>query len=138
MNQSRLSVLYFDDEASCLDVFKQMFGDRYEIRTALTLKEARRALAEVSFDVVISDYLMTETDGLAFLQEVAASNPGNYRVMLTGTLGVGSMIYELGSGVVHHFLSKPWNDASIHAAFELAELSRAEGIIRNGSERVHC
>lgn len=100
-----------------------MFGDRYEIRTALTLKEARRSLAEASFDVVISDYLMPETDGLVFLQEVAASSPGSYRIMLTGTLGVGGAIYELGSGVVHHFLSKPWNDESIGAAFALAELS---------------
>lgn len=127
-------MLYFDDEASCLDVFKQMFGDRYEIRTASTLKEARRALTEACFDVVISDYLMPETDGLAFLQEVAATNPGNYRVMLTGTLGVGGVIGELGSGVVQHFLSKPWNDESIRAAFELAELSRAERIIQNGSD----
>lgn len=101
-----------------------MFGDRYDIHTALTLKEARRALAEVSFDVVISDYLMPETDGLAFLQEVAALNPGSYRVMMTGTLGVGDLIYELSSGVVHHFLSKPWDDESIRAAFELAEVSR--------------
>lgn len=137
MNQSHLSVLYFDDEASCLDVFKQMFGDRHEIRTALTLKEARLALAEDSFDVVISDYLMPETDGLTFLQEVAASNPANYRVLMTGTLAVGSLIHELGSGVIHHFLSKPWNDESIRAVFELAELSKAERITRNSGERVH-
>jgi len=137
MNQSRLSVLYFDDEASCLDVFKQMFGDSYEIRTALTLKEARRALAEASFDVVISDYLMPETDGLTFLQEVASSNPANYRVMLTGTLGIGNLTHELSAGSVHCFLSKPWNDESIRTAFELAELSRAERITRNGSERGH-
>jgi DNA-binding NtrC family response regulator len=136
MNQSPLSVLYFDDEASCLDVFKQMFGDRYEIHTALTLKEARRALAEASFDVVISDYLMPETDGLTFLQEVAAANPANYRVMLTGTLGIGSLIHELSAGSVHCFLGKPWDDESIRTAFELAELSRAERIAWNGSERV--
>jgi DNA-binding NtrC family response regulator len=103
-----------------------MFGDSYEIRTASTLKEARRALAEASFDVVISDYLMPEMDGLTFLQEVAASNPANYRVMLTGTLGIGSLTHELGAGSVHCFLSKPWNDESVRAAFELAEVSRAE------------
>lgn len=114
-----------------------MFGDRYEIRTTSTLQEARRALAEASFDIVICDYLMPETDGLTFLQEVAASNPANYRVMLTGTLVVGSLINELSSGVVHHFLSKPWSDESIRTVFELAELSRTERITRNGSERVH-
>jgi DNA-binding NtrC family response regulator len=137
MNQSRLSVLYFDDEASCLDVFKRMFGDRYEIRTALTLKEARQALAEASFDVVISDYLMPETDGLTFLHEVAAANPANYRVMLTGALGLGNLIHELSAGSVHCFLGKPWNDEGIRTAFELAELCRAERINRNGGERVH-
>lgn len=121
----RLSILYFDDEATCLDIFKQMFGDDYEVRTALTLKEARRALGEAKFDIVCSDYRMPETSGSAFLREVAAAQPESCRVMLTGALGVGSVLGELSRGVIHLFLNKPWSEHGMRAALELAEVYRA-------------
>lgn len=121
----RLSILYLDDEFSCLDIFRQMFGRDYDVRTALTLEEARRALDETSFDIVFSDYQMPETDGSAFLQEVAAAHPDSYRVMLTGALGVGGMIGQISGGVIHLFLKKPWSEEGMRMALELAGAARA-------------
>ncbi len=121
----RLSILYLDDEAPCLDIFKQMFGDEYEVRTALTLKEARRALDEATFDIVCSDYRMPDISGSAFLREVAAAQPESYRVMLTGALGVGSVLGELSRGVIHLFLNKPWSEHGMRTALELVEVYRA-------------
>jgi DNA-binding NtrC family response regulator len=124
----RLSILYFDDEAACLDIFGRMFGDEHEVRTALTLNEARRALDEATFDIVFSDYRMPEIDGSAFLQEVAAVQPGSYRVMLTGAIPVGGVIPELSRGVIHLFLKKPWTREDLRTAFELAEVFKAEPV----------
>jgi DNA-binding NtrC family response regulator len=121
----RLTILYLDDEAPCLDIFREMFGHQHEVRTAQTVGEARRALAEDSFDIVFSDYRMPETNGSDFLQEVAAAQPDSYRVMLTGALGVGGFIGELGAGVIHLFLKKPWSEDSMRAALELAGASRS-------------
>lgn len=121
----RLSILYFDDEAMCLDIFSQMFGAGCEVRTAQTLCEARRALSETTFDIVFSDYWMPETNGAAFLREVAATQPHSYRVMLTGALGVGGMVTELSRGLIHLFLKKPWSEAGILAALELAGAYKA-------------
>lgn len=121
----RLSILYFDDEAVCLDIFKQMFGAEFEVRTAQTLSEARRALEETAFDLVFSDYRMPETTGSAFLQEVAAAQPGSYRVMLTGALCVGGVLTELSRGVIHLFLKKPWSEQDVRTAIELAEVFKA-------------
>lgn len=104
----RLTVLYFDDEAICLEVFQGYFGDAYDVRTARTLEEARRALDECDFDVVISDRHMPEIDGAEFLREVARRRPRSFRVMLTGEASVGDMLAELGSGVVQLFMTKPW------------------------------
>ncbi len=119
-----LSILYLDDEPSCLNIFRQMLGDDYEVRTAQTLVEARLALAEESFDIVVSDYSMPETDGLTFLREVAATQADSYRVLLTGALGVGDVVWELGGGAIHSFLKKPWDEDSLRAAVELAGASR--------------
>lgn len=123
--RERLSILYLDDEAPCLDIFRQMFGQDHDVRTALTVGEARRALAEGSFDIVFSDYRMPETNGSAFLREVASVQPDSYRVMLTGALGVGGLIGELGEGVIHFFLKKPWGEKDVLRVLELAAASRA-------------
>ncbi len=94
------------------------------MRTALTGGEARRALAEGHFDIVFSDYRMPGANGSDFLQEVAAAQPDSYRVMLTGALGVGGFIGELGAGVIHLFLKKPWSAEDMRTALELAGASR--------------
>jgi DNA-binding NtrC family response regulator len=128
----RLSILYLDDETLCLDIFSQMLGRDHEVRTALTVGEARRALADETFDFVFSDYRMPEITGTAFLQEVASAQPDSYRVMLTGAGGVGGFIGEIGGGVVHLFLKKPWSEEGLRKALELAEASRAMSLRRSG------
>jgi DNA-binding NtrC family response regulator len=122
-NTEKLSILYFDDEPSCLDVFSQTFAAEHEVRTAATLDEARRALAETSFDVVISDHLMPEISGVAFLREIARTNPRSLRVMLTGGVSVGEMLGEIGDGVVKHFVPKPWSALTMRRLFERASLA---------------
>jgi DNA-binding NtrC family response regulator len=121
-NTERLSILYFDDEPACLAVFRETFAAEYEVRTAATLDEARRALAEGSFDVVISDQLMPEISGAAFLREIARTSPRSLRVMLTGGVSVGAMLGELGEGVVRHFVPKPWSASTLRQLFERARL----------------
>lgn len=122
-NNEKLSILYFDDEPVCLSVFSETFARDHEVRTASTLAEARRALAEHSFDVVISDQLMPEISGAAFLREIARTHPQSLRVMLTGGVSVGAMLGEIGDGVVKHFVSKPWSAATMRQVFERASLT---------------
>jgi DNA-binding NtrC family response regulator len=124
-NPERLSILYLDDEVSCLDIFRLMFGDDYEVRTALTIDEARRALAEADFDIVFTDYRMPGASGSAFLREVAAARPDSYRVMLTGAMGVGGVLSELSQGIIQLFLKKPWSEEGMRMALELAGATRA-------------
>ena len=118
----RLSILYFDDEPMCLEVFRETFAGDYEVRTAVTLEEARRALVEGPFDFVISDQVMPEISGTAFLREIAQTHPQTFRVMLTGNACVGELMGEIGTGFVEFFLPKPWNTAAMRQVFERARL----------------
>lgn len=118
----RLSILYFDDDPTCLSVFSETFAAEHEVRTAATLAEARRALSENSFDVVVSDQLMPEISGAAFLREIARAHPRSLRVMLTGGVSVGAVLGEIGDGVVRHFVPKPWSAATMRQVFERARL----------------
>ena len=115
-------ILYVDDEAGCLSLFQEMFGRDYEVRTATTPAEARRLLAEHPADIVISDQSMPEIKGTDFLREVAATQPSSYRVLLTGNMMVGDAIPEIGAGIVHIFVAKPWTEEDICKALGRASL----------------
>jgi DNA-binding NtrC family response regulator len=119
------TILYIDDEAGCLRLFQETFGGEYEVRTATTLSEARRLLAEHPVDIVISDQSMPEIKGTDFLIEVAAAQPSSYRVLLTGTITVGDAFTEIGAGIVHLFITKPWTVGYMSKALGRASLSVA-------------
>ena len=118
----KLSILYFDDEPICLQVFRDMFGDDHKVQTVETLNDARRALDEDSFDVIISDQFMPEITGAAFLRETSRTHPQSYRVMMTGSACVGEVLKEITTGVIKYFVPKPWSNATMQQVFERARL----------------
>ena len=121
------TIFYFDDDATQLEVFQKMFGDRYDVRVATTLAEARRVLAECAPDIIISDQKMPEVEGTEFLREAAAACPESFRVLLTGAIGVGEVLPEIGSGVVHFFAPKPWSEEDMRRTLERAEATLEAG-----------
>ena len=140
----KTSILYLDDEETCLEVFRHIFSDEYDVRIVSTLAEAREALSKDRFDIVISDQLMPETDGLTFLREVTQTYPDTFRMMLTGSIGVGDVIREVCAGVLHLFITKPWTEPNMRQALERARLpknnfkaqprnTKLDGITRNAA-----
>lgn len=116
------SIFYFDDEATMLDLFEEMFGNEYEVRTATTLAEARRMLSEQPANIIISDQSMPEISGMEFLSEVAELYPTSFRIMLTGSMLAGEAIPEISSGIVQLFVTKPWDNQTMRQMLERASL----------------
>jgi DNA-binding NtrC family response regulator len=116
------TIFYFDDEVACLNLFQEAFGREYDVRTATTLSQARRMLAEQPADIVISDQSMPEIKGTDFLDEVATTHPSSYRVLLTGSIQLGSVIPEIGAGIFHLFITKPWTEQDMRQMIERAGL----------------
>jgi DNA-binding NtrC family response regulator len=112
------SVIYLDDEAGCLKIFRDFFESEYDVRTTSTPEEARRMLAERPADVIISDQAMPDMNGKDFLAEVAAQHPSVYRVLLTGSITVAGALREIGGGVVQAFVTKPWSKEEIARVIE--------------------
>lgn len=126
------TILYLDDEPACLQVFLNLLGGHFEVRTAQTPAEARALLAERPAEIVISDQLMPGIAGTEFLREVAEQYPASCRVLLTGTITVGNVIQQIGSGVVQFFLTKPWTEQEMRAALERAD-AYLESAARGGA-----
>jgi DNA-binding NtrC family response regulator len=116
----KLSVLYLDDEAICLEVFSETFRREYDIRTAASAAEALRLLAERPADIVISDQTMPGVKGTDFLGQVAATYPSSYRVLLTGSTHLVNVMPEVGAGLIHLFVPKPWTEESMRRMLERA------------------
>ena len=119
----KLSILYIDDEAACLDVFRLMFEREFDVQTVTTADEARRLLHDRPFDIVISDQRMPGISGTDFLREVATKYPESYRVLLTGNVTVAETMGDIASGVVHGFVTKPWTEVDMRQTFERASTS---------------
>jgi len=116
------SILYFDDEPTMLDLFQEMFGHEYDVRTTTLLTEARQLLSERPAEIIISDQVMPEISGTEFLREVAKLYPSSYRIMLTGSMLAGDAIPEILSGIVQLFIPKPWSKQSMQQMLERASL----------------
>jgi DNA-binding NtrC family response regulator len=114
------SIFYLDDDPIQLEVFEQMFGAEYEVRTASTMADALRRLGECSADVIISDQVMPDGRGTDFLRAAARACPESFRVLLTGQITFGEVLPEVGSGVVHHFMPKPWTREQMDEALQRA------------------
>jgi DNA-binding NtrC family response regulator len=95
-----------------------MFRDEYDVRTAATLAEARRMLAESPADIIISDQSMPDMNGMDFLREVARTHPSSCRVLLTGSIHFGDVIVEIGNGIIHSFAPKPWTEQDMRQMLE--------------------
>jgi PAS domain S-box-containing protein len=74
-------------------------------------------------DVVISDFLMPEMDGITFLQEIRSRFPDTTLILLTGYADKENAIQAINEVGIYRYLEKPWDNEALKLA------------IRNGVER---
>ena len=82
-----IRVLHVDDDASLLEISKQILLDlnsRFDIDQACCVDDAFKKLATGQYDIVISDFEMPQTDGLQFLKELRGKNNEIPFVLFTG------------------------------------------------------
>ncbi len=80
-----LRILYVDDESVLRTVCKIYLGRRgITVTTAASVQEAFTHLATSVFDVILSDYQMPETDGIAFLKILQERNCQIPFILFTG------------------------------------------------------
>ena len=71
--------------------------------------EALDFIRKNKVDLVISDFLMPEMNGLQFLREVKSCNPGTTLILLTGYADKESAIKAINDIGLYRYIEKPWD-----------------------------
>ena len=124
-NGSTATILLVDDEEMVLNSIKSFFAidTDYKLATYTSPVKALEDIEENHFDLVISDYLMPEMDGITFLAKVKEKRPLIPRILLTGYADKENAIKAINNVGLYQYIEKPWDNEDLRL------------IIRNGLEK---
>ncbi len=109
------SILIVDDEELVLLSLREMFSleSDYFVIAASHPRQALREVERTPLDVVISDYLMPEMNGVEFLKEVMRLQPEAVRILLTGYADKQNAIHAINQAGIYQYLEKPWDNQGL-------------------------
>lgn len=104
MDMNPVSILYVDDEEVLLDLAQTFLErmDTFSVRKALSAAEALSLLASSSYDVIVSDYQMPDTDGIELLKQVRAKHPEIPFILFTGRGREEVVIQAINNGATFY------------------------------------
>ena len=108
MEPSRYKILIVDDEPSITDLLDSFLGSQgYLCETATDGKAALERVSQNHFDVVITDILMPEMDGITLTRKLSKQFPNLFIMVMTGYYDENSMERAIAAGA-HEFIKKPF------------------------------
>jgi len=100
-------ILIADDEASIRDGLVDVLSDEgYDVTGAADGSEAINAVAQCSYDVVVTDLRMPGVDGLEVLRRVRELSPQTLVLLITAYASVETAVEALRNGA-HDYILKP-------------------------------
>lgn len=102
-------VLFVDDQEEILDLIKKKLKDeQYEQYFANSGKKALEIISENQIDLLITDILMKDMNGLDLIEKVNHINSNMMKIVLSGNAQVSSILEAINEGHIHKYLIKPW------------------------------
>lgn len=125
MHDESASIVLVDDEEMVLTSLSSFLTleTEYEVQTFTSAKEALEFIKANEVDIVISDYLMPEMDGITFLGHVRQVKPEIPRIILTGYADKENAIKAINEVGLYQYIEKPWDNDDLLI------------ILRNGLEK---
>ena len=119
------TIVIVDDEEMVLTSLKAYLSleTDYDVHTFSSAQEAIEFLRTHEVDLVISDYLMPEMDGITFLARARELHPEAPRIILTGYADKENAIKGINEVGLYQYIEKPWDNDDLRL------------IIRNGLEK---
>lgn len=127
-------ILLVDDEVHVLSALQRTlrpFLQEYDVEMEC-FSDPELALlrcAEVSFDVVMSDYRMPGLSGADFLEMVKGIQPDAVRLMLSASTEFEEVSNAINRGEVFRYVAKPWEGETLRKVF-LQAFARRDVLLR--------
>ncbi|MDH4164103.1 MAG: sigma-54 dependent transcriptional regulator [Nitrospirota bacterium] len=107
MKTARPGILVIDDETAICELFSRFLTDSgFEVKTAVSLAEARALITARSFDAVILDQFLADGTGMDFIGELRTAGPDMAIIMITGHGDIPLAVEAMQRGA-DNFLAKP-------------------------------
>jgi response regulator RpfG family c-di-GMP phosphodiesterase len=124
---TKIKVLYVDDEENNLMSFKACFRIKYNVFIAISAAAALEILNNnPDIQVVITDQRMPEVTGVEFLQTLVDKHPLPIRIMLTGFANFADTVDAVNLGKIFAYLNKPWEEPILDNTIQKAIAKFAE------------
>lgn len=130
MENLAAEVLLVDDEDMVLTSVRAflMLETEFHIHGYTTPADALKHLETHPADVIVSDYLMPNMNGIQFLAQARELQPEAARILLTGHADKQSAIRAINEIGLYHYLEKPWDNSQLllvlNGAIERSQLVR--------------
>jgi DNA-binding NtrC family response regulator len=115
------SILVIDDEPALREILSRVLVDAgHRVTGAGNGMEASKALAAETFDVVLTDVIMPEKDGMQVISELRKKFPGTRIIAMSGGGHVSRDQYlKIAKGLgAHAVLEKPFANQQLLATIE--------------------
>ena len=97
--------------------------------------EGLELLQNDRFDVIMSDFIMPEMDGLEFLSRARELQPEASRILLTGYADKESAIRSINDIALYQYIEKPWHNQQLLLLLRnAAERTRLLRRLNNGDD----
>ena len=118
-------VVLVDDEDMVVTSIKSFLTleTDYEVAGFTAPEDALRYIEANRVDVVVSDYLMPDMDGISFLAKVKDIQPEATRILLTGYADKENAIKAINDVGLYQYIEKPWENEDLKI------------VLRNGLEK---
>ncbi len=122
---SRASILVIDDEEIIRDVLGSLLERRggYSVTLCRDGAEGMKALTSSTFDLVLLDLFLPDTDGITLLRQIKLGDPQREVIMMTAHGSVETAVEAMRTGAFH-YLTKPFQNDEVILLVETALTQR--------------
>lgn len=129
-NKEKINILVVDDEIGICEYIKQVLPQEYHVIFASNGKEALSILSQQDFDIVISDVMMPEMDGITLCDSIKKNIETSHIpvIMLTAKSSIESKLEGLKTGA-DSYISKPFHPE--HLQIRVEKLIESRKMFKN-------
>jgi DNA-binding NtrC family response regulator len=137
MENKQMNILILDDDPIIRNLLRSMLREKTCVKAVERPSQAFQVMKEESIDLLISDFMLPEMNGLEVLEKTKEEYPEIEVIMISSEGDMNTVIGALRKGAVDYF-KKPFNSEDIWIAIErtkkFAELNANLNTYKNRSK----